>query len=221
MNLTVKEKVLLFWSGGRKSAMALHYIKQNPELELVGLVTVISRESNTVPLHGIPDSLLIEQAKMLKLPLQRIFITTQNHYTEYFDRVREVLAMFSKRGIRTIAFGDLDLVDSQSERDDLLKPLEMKAIFPLKNSMENDIYAEFLQLGFKALVTSIEQDKLDKSFLNCEYNNEFVERLKATPANSGLHTFVIYGPEFKSRIAFSKSIAVVEKSFLVSLFKEP
>ena len=62
----MKEKVLVFWSGGKKAALALNFLVNNPEFEIVGLLSVFDRETNRIPLHGIPDSLIIEQAKLLK-----------------------------------------------------------------------------------------------------------------------------------------------------------
>ena len=65
----MKEKVLLFWSGGKKSALALEYLNKNPEIEVVGLLSLFNRETNRIAFHGIPDSLISERAKLLKLPV--------------------------------------------------------------------------------------------------------------------------------------------------------
>lgn len=221
MQIQNKEKVMLFWSGGKDSALALYYLQQNPNLELVGLITTINQASNTVPFHGVPDSLIIQQSKMLNLPLQRIFLPEKCTNAEYISRISELLAMFSKRGIKTIAFGDTSLSDVREFRENMLKPLDIKTLFPLWGKKSKTIATELFSLGFKALVTSIDQTQLDKTFLNCEYNPDFIERLPPTAPSTSFHTFVIYGPGFKSRVAFSKSIAVSEGPYLVSLVKEP
>lgn len=220
-----KEKVLLFWSGGKDSALAFHYLKKNPQYEIVGLITTFDREKNTVPFHGIPDSLIIDQAKMLKLPLQRIFLPSDCSNNEYIDHVGKILALFAKRGIRNVAFGDINQVEIRKFREKMLVPLEMKAIFPLwgKNSM--DVSREFLNTGHKALVTSIMTKKLDNTFLALEFDHAWLDRLPkdVDPAgeNGEFHTFVTYGPDFKMRVAFSKAIASNEGPYLVSSVKEP
>lgn len=220
-----KEKILLFWSGGKDSALALHYLKEDPKFEVVGLVTTFNRESNTVQYHGIPDSLIIDQAKMLKLPLQRIFLPNNCSNEEYTDHVGKILAIFGKRGIHHVAFGDIHLKDVRKFREDMLIPHEMKAIFPLWGKDSFEVCKEFFKTGHKALVTSIMKDKLDRSFLNCEYDQDFVDRLPKNldPAgeNGEFHTFVTYSPHFKMRVPFSKAIAVEEGPYLVSLMKEP
>lgn len=221
MHIQNKEKVMLFWSGGKDCALALHYLLQDPALEVVGLITTINRVSNTVPFHGIPDSLIIQQAKMLNLPLQRIFLPEKCSNAEYISRISELLSMFGKRGIKTIAFGDSGICDVREFRENMLKPLDIKALFPLWGKNSKTIANEIFSLGYKALVTSIDQTQLDKSFLNCEFNLDFIERLPPIALSTSFHTFVIYGPGFKSRVAFSKSIAISEGPYLVSLVKEP
>lgn len=220
-----KEKVLLFWSGGKDSALTLHYLKQDPRYEVIGLITTINRDTNTVKFHGIPDSILIEQSKMLKLPLQRIFLPGNCSDAEYIDHVGKILAIFGKRGVRKIAFGDIHLKDIRKFREDMLRPLEMEAIFPLWGKPSADVAKEFMNTGHKALVTSILETKLDSSYLNCEYDEKFLARLPEgiDPAgeNGEFHTFVVYSPHFKLRIAFSKSIATQEGPYLVTQVKEP
>lgn len=224
-NLPGKEKILLFWSGGKDSALALHYLKNNPHYEIVGLVTTFDREKNAVRFHGIPDSLIIDQAKMLHLPLQRIFLPSECSNADYIEHVGKILTLFSKRGIRTVAFGDINLRDVRKFREDMLLPLEMKAIFPLWGKNSIDVSREFLNTGHKALVTSIMTDKLDNTFLACEFDHAYIERLPVTvdPAgeNGEFHTFVTYGPHFKMRVAFSKAIASIDGPYLVSSVKEP
>ncbi len=216
-----KEKVMLFWSGGKDSALALYKIISNPEYELVGIITCIDPATNRAPYHGIPDSLIIEQAKLLKLPLQRIFIPNPCSNDEYSELIKSKLMIYKKAGIKTIAFGDSLHADIRQFRENLLAPLDIKAIFPLWNLSAKNINEEFLALGFKALVTAVDTTKLDKSYLNREFNEEFLQSLPNEENMENFHTFVLFGPGFKSRVAFSKSMAVIEGPFLVSLVKEP
>jgi diphthamide synthase (EF-2-diphthine--ammonia ligase) len=203
MNNIIKEKVLLFWSGGKDSALAYHYLKQNNDYEVVGLVTTFDREKNSVPFHGIPDSLIIDQAKMLNLPLQRIFLPE----------------------ISTVAFGDINQTEIRKFRESMLIPLKMKALFPLWGKKSMDLSREFLNTGHKALVTSIYTSKLDNTFLAVEFDHSWLDRLppQIDPAgeNGEFHTFVTFSPHFKMRVAFSKAIASNEGPYLISSVKEP
>lgn len=223
--MQTKEKVLLFWSGGKDSALALNDLQNDPHYEVVGLLTTFDREKNRVRFHGIPDNLILEQAKLLKLPLQRIFLSENATNEEYIKAVSAILAMYAKRGIKTVAFGDINLVDVKNFKEKMLADLGMNAIFPLWNQNTLDLVKRFFSTGHKALVTSVYGEKLGYNFLACEFNEDYINRLPegVDPAgvNGEFHTFVTFGPTFKMRVAFSKSIAVEEGPYFVSLIKEP
>lgn len=220
-----KEKVLIFWSGGKNSALLLHKLKADPRYEIMGLVTIFDRQKNIVRYHGIPDSLIIEQAKMLNLPLQRIFLPTDCSETDFKEQVGKILAMFGKKGIRTIAFGDVHPSKNFQVRKDLLNSLEMKDLYPLWEQNTKELASEFLSLGHKALITAVMTEKLDMSYLACEYNQAYLERLPTgidpSGENGEFHTFVVFSPHFKSRVQFSKAVAADDGAYLVSLVKEP
>jgi uncharacterized protein (TIGR00290 family) len=220
-----KEKILMFWSGGKDSALALYELNQNPAYEVVGLITTFDRETNRVPFHGIPDTLVLEQAKLLKLPLQRIFLPHGASNEDYIKQVSTILSMYAKRGIKTVAFGDINLQDVRDFKEKMIFDLDMKALFPLWGMDTKDVVAKFFQTGHKALVTSVIAEKLGYNFLACEFNQEYLDRLPEGIDHAGengeFHTFVTFGPTFKMRVAFSKAIAVEEGPYIVSLVKEP
>lgn len=223
--MKTKEKVLLFWSGGKDSALALYELTQSPDYEVIGLITTFDREKNRVPFHGVPDSLILEQAKLLKLPLQRIFLPSNPTNDEYIKQVSTVLAMYKKRGIQHVAFGDIHLTEVREFKEKMLAPLEMTALFPLWNRTTQELTTKFFETGHKAIVTSIIVEKLGLNFLACEFNADYIERLPegidCSGENGEFHTMVTFGPTFKMRLAYSKSIAVEEGPYLVSLIKEP
>jgi diphthamide synthase (EF-2-diphthine--ammonia ligase) len=68
--------VLFSWSGGKDSALALHALLQQPEWEVVALLTTISSEYRRVSHHGIREELLDEQAAAIGLPLYKLWLPT-------------------------------------------------------------------------------------------------------------------------------------------------
>lgn len=220
-----KERILLFWSGGKDSALALFELRKNPNYEVVGLITTLDREKNRVPFHGIPDTIVLEQAKLLKLPLQRIFLPTNASNEEYVKQVSTILSMFAKRGIKTVAFGDIHLEDVRAFKEKMITDLGMTSLFPLWKQDSRKLAEAFFSTGHKALVTAVLGEKLGYNFLACEYNEEYLARLPQDidpcGENGEFHTCVTFGPTFKMRLAYSKSIAVEEGPYFVSLIKEP
>ncbi len=221
----MKQKTLLFWSGGKKSALALHQLKQNDQIEVIGLVTLFDSQKNTVPLHGIPDALITEQAKLLKLPLQRIYISENDQLDTQTARIAKILQIYVKTGIGQIAFGHLQADQNSDFYRNLIQSLGLTALFPLMDKSSLEVMTNFFDSGHKALVTSIDTRKLDNSFLSCEYNLDYLKRLPSgidpAGAQGEFHTFVVFGPNFKTRVSYSKSIAIHEGDYLVSLVKEP
>lgn len=217
-----KERILLFWNGGSASALALHKLQTEANYEIAGLICLINRETNRVPYHGIPDVLIIEQGKLLKLPVQRIFIDPTSSAVD--SEITKFLKMFAKTNIAAVAFGDTQSKDRELH-EHVCRESGLKALFPLWSLTPTDFNKEFFSTGHKALVTGINKDVLTVNHLALEYNETYIENLPAEVNAAGLNgefnTFVTYGPSFKMRVPFSKSIAVDEDNFLVSLMKEP
>jgi diphthamide synthase (EF-2-diphthine--ammonia ligase) len=63
------KRVLLSWSSGKDSAWALHVLRQQPEVEVVGLRTTLNAEFQPVAMHGVRGSVLEAQAQSAQLPL--------------------------------------------------------------------------------------------------------------------------------------------------------
>ena len=57
----MKTKVLLSWSSGKDSAWTLQVLRQDPAVEVVGLLTTLSEADDAVTMHGVPRDLLRRQ----------------------------------------------------------------------------------------------------------------------------------------------------------------
>jgi diphthamide synthase (EF-2-diphthine--ammonia ligase) len=59
----MKKKTLLSWSSGKDSAWALHLLRQDPTIDLLGLFTVRNQKYNRVSMHATRLKMLQRQAK--------------------------------------------------------------------------------------------------------------------------------------------------------------
>jgi diphthamide synthase (EF-2-diphthine--ammonia ligase) len=83
----MRKYVVLSWSGGKDSALALDALSRDPEAEVVGLLTSVTRSYERISVHGVRRSMLEAQVKRLGLPLFEISLEpncTNNAYEAAF-----------------------------------------------------------------------------------------------------------------------------------------
>ncbi|MCL2591220.1 MAG: hypothetical protein FWD67_10200, partial [Betaproteobacteria bacterium] len=68
------KKTLLSWSTGKDCAWALHVLRQDPAIDVIGLFCTVNKEFNRVAMHGVRTKLLQQQASSVGLPLHIIEI---------------------------------------------------------------------------------------------------------------------------------------------------
>src|ERR1700683_3372369 len=103
------KRVLLSWSSGKDSAWALHILRSNPAIELVGLVTTLNTEFDRVAMHGTHRSVREAQAARGQLPLWIVPLPWPCSNEIYQQRMREVCDRARDEGVDAMAFGDLFL----------------------------------------------------------------------------------------------------------------
>jgi len=64
-----KRRVLLSWSSGKDSAWCLHVLNQQPDTEVVGLLTTFNESADRVAMHAVRRQLVETQAESVGLPL--------------------------------------------------------------------------------------------------------------------------------------------------------
>ncbi|MCS7193265.1 MAG: ATP-binding protein, partial [Armatimonadetes bacterium] len=79
-------KVVMAWSGGKDSALALSEILRDKEFEIVGLLTTISLPYDRVTMHGVRRSLVQKQAEKIGLPLHIVWLPP-NPSNEVYDNL--------------------------------------------------------------------------------------------------------------------------------------
>jgi len=209
------EKVLLSWSGGKDSALALYELRQDPNYEIVGLLTTVTEDYHRISMHGVPEVLLERQADSIGLPLSKVFISKNGSIEEYESRMKEVLLRFRKSGVLAVAFGDIFLEDVRRYREENLARVRMKGIFPIWGKA--DLPPTFIDLGFRAIVTCVDAKVLDKRFVGRLLDREFLAELPANVDPNGengeFHSFVFDGPIFREKIAFKTGEIVKRDSF--------
>lgn len=200
------QKILLSWSSGKDSALALHVLRASGELEVAALLTTLTEPYNRVSMHGVRRELLEAQAAALGLPLEPVWIRPGASNADYETQLHAALAGWRARGTAAVAFGDLFLEDVRRYREDSLARAGLAALFPLWGRPTHALAREMLRLGLRAVVTCVDTQALDGSFAGREYDEAFLADLPAgvdpCGENGEFHTFVYAGPEFSQVVAF-------------------
>jgi len=211
------EKVLFSWSGGKDSAISLYEIQKNKKYEIVSLLTTITEDYDRVSLHGVPRSLIEQQARSLGLAIEEVFISKASSNEEYESKMRGILTKFKQNGVSLVVFGDISLAEVRKYREDNLSKLGMKGIFPIWGRDTAELTRSFIALGFQAIITCVDSKVLDKRFVGRTLNEHFLAELppNVDPGgeNGEFHSFVYDGPIFKERIAYTLGELVLRDSF--------
>jgi uncharacterized protein (TIGR00290 family) len=196
----MKKKLLLAWSGGKDSTLALDQLKRHPEVEVSALLTTVTEGYDRISMHGVRRKLLREQAEALGLPLEEILIPQKCSNEIYEERMRQTLEKFSREGISAAAFGDLFLQEVRSYREERMAKIGMEAVFPLWGGNTSDLAGRFIHLGFRAVVVCVDTQMLASEYAGRNYDAEFISDLPTgidpCGENGEFHTFVYNGPIF-------------------------
>jgi len=200
--------VVMSWSGGKDSALALHELRGDPRYEVVALMTSVSEEFRRVSHHGVREELLEAQARAIGLPLTKIYLpsgkTTPCTNEIYEEIMRKVLDDFKSRGVYTVGFGDLFLEDLRAWRENNMAKARMSGVFPIWKRDTQQLSRRIIAMGFKAILSCVE-GKVGPGFVGRAYDERLLEDLPAGIDPCGeygeFHSFVYDGPCFARPVA--------------------
>jgi uncharacterized protein (TIGR00290 family) len=201
------EKVVLSWSGGKDSAMALHALLADDRYEVVGLLTSIAEEYKRISHHGVREELLELQAESIGLPLDRIYLPSDLDDScsneRYEALMRDTLQRYCDAGVMLVAHGDIFLEDLRAYREKNLAKLGMRGVFPLWKRDTSELIETFIASGFKAYLSCVEE-KLGESFAGRAIDATLIEDLPEGVDPCGeygeFHSFVYDGPIFREPV---------------------
>ena len=205
----MRKRVVLSWSGGKDSALALRALRADPNIEVAGLLTSVTREYDRISVHGVRRSLLERQAERLRLPLLTIEldpVTTNDAYESAFvsalERVKRDLP-----GVTAIAFGDLFLADVRAYRERLLAPTGFEPLFPIWGLDTAELARRFVDDGFVARLVCVDTTQLDGSFAHRAFDDSSLAELPSSVDPCGergeFHTFVSDGPGYDGPVEYT------------------
>ncbi|MGH7497991.1 MAG: ATP-binding protein [Gemmatimonadales bacterium] len=199
--------VVLSWSGGKDSALALERLRADPAVEIVSLTTTVSAEYNRISMHGVRRSLLHRQVACLRLPLTEIELGAAPSNAAYEAGFAAGLARLQSAhpGVRTMAFGDLFLEEVRQYREVLLARSGWTGLYPLWGEPTSLLAQHFIHAGYRAVLSCVDTTQLDSGFAGREFDAQLLRDMPTAVDPCGergeFHTYVYAGPIFHEPVS--------------------
>ena len=213
-----KPRVLLAWSSGKDSAMSLHVLRQEGEVEVVGLLTTLNQAFDRVAMHAVRRALLLAQAEAAGLPLVVVPIPWPCPNDAYEAAMSAALDEARADGVEGVAFGDLFLEDIRRYREEKLAGTGLRPIFPLWQRPTRALAEEMIAGGLRARITCIDPRVLPPTFAGRAFDADLLADLPGSVdpcgENGEFHTFAWDGPMFRHPIPIELGEVVERDGFV-------
>ena len=205
------------WSGGKDSALALREVRR-AGLAVAGLLTTVTEGYERVSMHGVRRELLQLQADAAGLPLTEVRIPPACPHEVYEQRMGSAVRRLVAGGARWFAFGDLFLSAVRAYRERQLAPSGAEPVFPLWGRDTSALGREFIDLGFRAVLCTVDPRRLARSFAGRDYDLPLLRDLPpdVDPCgeNGEFHSFVWDGPILARPVAIARGVVVERDGFV-------
>lgn len=207
------------WSGGKDSCLALYHAVRNGG-KADRLLTMLEENGERSRSHGLPLTLLQQQAEALSIPL----IVRSTSWDDYEATFISTLREFKEDGVELGVFGDIDLDAHRQWCERVCSTAKIQAYHPLWQRSRRELLEEFLALKFKATIIAVKQDALDNQFLGRTLNADVIKDIDnagidASGETGEYHTVVTDGPLFSSAIHIKAGDCILRDGYWFCSFQ--
>lgn len=211
-------KTLVSWSSGKDSAWMLHVLKQDPSIEIGGLLTTMNEQFDRVAMHAVRRRLLEVQAAAAGVPLRMIQLPWPCTNVQYEERMRAAVSQAVAEGFTHVAFGDLFLEDVRKYREEKLSGTGLTPLFPIWGIPTDDLALRMVENGLRSVLTCVNPKHLDRSFAGRQFDRALLAELPAGVDKCGergeFHSFAWDGPMFTRPVAIQVGEVVDRDGFV-------
>jgi uncharacterized protein (TIGR00290 family) len=211
-------KTLVSWSSGKDSAWMLHVLKQDPSIEVGGLLTTMNEHFDRVAMHAVRRQLLEAQADAAGVPLRTVPLPWPCTNEQYEARMREAVSQAIAEGFTHVAFGDLFLEDVRKYREEKLAGTGLTPLFPIWGIPTDNLARQMVDSGLRSVLTCVNPKLLDRSFAGRQFDRALLDDLPAGVDKCGergeFHSFAWDGPMFDHKVAITVGEVVDRDGFV-------
>ena len=208
-----QQKFIVSYSGGKDSTLALYHAMQVGKA--IGLIVMLEEQGLRSRSHAMSMEIIQAQANALGLPI----ITASSSWNDYETEFLKLLADAKQQGAEVLVTGDLDMPEYGCWHDRITQQAGLKLCMPLWQRPHREVIEEFIQLGFKTMIVTVNLDlgmKVDDlgKVLTLDYIQE-LENRGIDPCGEGgeFHSTVIDGPLFTAPIAVRKGDILYHENY--------
>lgn len=192
------------WSGGKDSCYAMmQAVAQGLKPKV--LLNMMNENGQVSRSHGLPLSILKQQAQKMNLPIVTIPATWNEYEAKYIKALQEIKTEFE---LDAAVFGDIDLQPHRDWEEKVCNAAGIKAVLPLWQQNRIDLVNEMLANGIETMIVSC-NTQMGEGYLGKIMTKELAEELEAKGIdscgeNGEFHTMVINCPLFSESITLPK-----------------
>lgn len=196
----------------------VHVLRQQPGIELAGLLTTVNEVHQRVAMHAVRVELLQAQAEALGLPLWQIPIPSPCPNEVYERAMAAAVRRAVAEGFTHVAFGDLFLEDIRRYREERLAGTGLTPIFPLFGADTMRLARTMIAGGLRARLTCVDPSVLDARFAGREFDTALLDELPPSIDPCGergeFHSFAYAGPMFARPVPIASGEVVERDGFV-------
>jgi uncharacterized protein (TIGR00290 family) len=201
------------WSGGKDSCFALmQTIQQGPTPAV--LINMMNENGKISRSHGLPSSILTQQANTMNLPMMAIPTTWEAYEKTFVDSLVHAKKEF---GIAAMVFGDIDLQAHRDWEEMVCAKTGLHALLPLWKKDRKELVLQMLGAGIETMIVSC-NTIMGEQFLGKTLSSELIPELEGVGVdvcgeNGEFHTLVLNCPLFKERIQVPDFTTVLHNDY--------
>ncbi len=201
------------WSGGKDSCFALMQAMQQGHTPAV-LINMMNENGKISRSHGLPSSILMQQANAMHLPMMTKPTTWEAYEKTFIDTLDQAKRDF---GIAAMVFGDIDLQAHRDWEEMVCAKAGLQALLPLWQKDRKALVSEMLSAGIETMIVSC-NTTMGEQFLGKILSPELIRELEAIGVdvcgeNGEFHTLVLNCPLFAERIQLPSFTTVLHNDY--------
>ena len=208
------------WSGGKDSCYAMmQAVKQGFKPKV--LLNMMNENGKISRSHGLPLSILNQQAEKMQLPIETVPATWGDYEEKFIAVLKSLKVRFN---LDAAVFGDIDLQSHRDWEEKVCEAASIKAILPLWQQDRIELVNEMLENGIETMIVSCNTmmgERYLGQILTKELAVELAEKgIDPCGENGEFHTMVINCPLFSEKIVLPAFTTKTYKDYCFVVWEE-